>query len=243
MLRKVTLTHAHRLYVFGIFLSVPLLRLWPSVGSSLKIIQTVASVMEILHAAFGWVRSSVSTNIMQALARHMSIWLVVDLNFSILHTNSSILDGVVGPQWNTKEVWFGATVFAWASIEVIRYSMYATEELRCTPSILKFLRYNAFIIFYPVGLVGEISGLLLALEAYKSGLCPPMFPSCATNSVGLYVAYFYLLTALPGRCTSPALVAIPLTIFFRFPQALYAHVFAARQTSCWILQKERVASN
>ena len=80
--------------------------------------------MEILHATLGFVKSSLPANIAQALARHMSLWLVLDLNFSVVHSSSSVMDAVVGPQWNTKEVWFGATVAAWACTEVVRYAMY-----------------------------------------------------------------------------------------------------------------------
>jgi very-long-chain (3R)-3-hydroxyacyl-CoA dehydratase len=159
--------------------------------------------MEILHVALRWVPSSLLTNLMQALARHMSLWLVVDLNFSIAHSSSSAMDAVVGAQWNTKEVWFGATVTAWAAVEVVRYSMYVTEQVGATPSFLRFLRYNAFIVLYPLGFVGEVCGLLLALQSYESGLCPPLFPNCAKNSIGLFVAYFYLLTSVPGACRAP----------------------------------------
>jgi very-long-chain (3R)-3-hydroxyacyl-CoA dehydratase len=184
--------------VLATLLSVPLPRLWSSVGGSLKAVQTVASIMEILHVSLGWVSSSLLTNVMQALARHMSLWLVVDLNFSIAHSSSSVMDQVVGVQWNTKEVWLGATVAAWAAVEVVRYSMYVTEQVGATPSLLRFLRYNAFIVLYPLGFVGEVCGLLLALQSYKSGLCPPLFPQCTSNSIGLYIAYFYLFTAVPG---------------------------------------------
>jgi hypothetical protein len=155
--------------------------------------------MEILHVLFRWVPSSLATNIMQALARHMSLWLVLDLNFNTPHSSSSVIEAIVGPQWNTKEVWLAATVAAWACVEVVRYSMYVCELLGSPPSILKFLRYNAFIVLYPLGFVGEVCGLLLSLEHYSSGLCPPLFPQCTTSSIGLYVAYFYLITSLPGN--------------------------------------------
>jgi len=89
--------------------------------------------MEILHVSFGMVKSSLATNIAQAAARHMSLWLVVDLNFSVVHTlRSSVMDAIVGGQWNTKEVWLAATVAAWTSVEVVRYSMYVFASfLRC----------------------------------------------------------------------------------------------------------------
>jgi hypothetical protein len=139
---------APRTYILAIFLSAPLPRLWPTLGVSLKAVQTIASVMEILHVALRLVKSSLATNVAQALARHMSLWLVLDLNFSVAHSSSSAMDAVVGPQvspilfhnhngvslhyftnvflasqWNTKEVWLAATVAAWASVEVVRYSM------------------------------------------------------------------------------------------------------------------------
>ncbi len=217
---------------------MPLPRLWDSVGGAVKAVQTVASLLEIVHSQLGWVRSSLVTNVMQALARHMSLWLVVDLNFSISHSNNSIMDRVVGQQWNTKEVWFGATVAAWASVEVVRYSMYVTEQLGITPSILKFLRYNSFIILYPLGLIGEACGLLLALEAYKSGLCPPTFTACSNNSVGLYLAYFYLIAVVPGTpaaprgCMSaPLLYAAGHSPLLAGFLKLYTHMFAQRRRS------------
>jgi hypothetical protein len=215
-----------------VLLSVPLPRLWDSVGSSLKAVQTVASTMEILHVLLRWVPSSLATNVMQALARHMSLWLVLDLNFNTPHNSSSVIEAIVGPQWNTKEVWLGATVTAWACVEVVRYSMYVSELLGFTPSILKFLRYNAFIVLYPLGFVGEVCGLLLALPHYRSGLCPPSFPQCATNSLLLYVAYFYLITSVPGNRSlhHHALIRDDiLTYFCRLSQALHAHVCSACQ--------------
>jgi hypothetical protein len=51
--------------------------------------------------------------------------------------------------------------------------MYVTELLGATPSLLKFLRYNAFILLYPLGLVGEVSGLLLAIDAYEPRSASP----------------------------------------------------------------------
>ena len=51
------------------------------------------------------------TNVMQALARHMSLWLVLDLNFSIAHSSSSAMDAVIGAAWNTKEVWLAEVAF------------------------------------------------------------------------------------------------------------------------------------
>ncbi len=215
------------MYILVILLSVPLPRLWSSVGSTLKAVQTVASVMEILHVSLRWVSSSLLTNVMQALARHMSLWLVVDLNFSIAHSSSSVMDVVVGTQWNTKEVWFGATVTAWAAVEVVRYSMYVTEQVGATPSFLSFLRYNAFIILYPLGFVGEVCGLLLALQSYKSGLCPPLFPNCASNSAGLYIAYLYLFTSVPGQCIASPPTRCRISHRAGFLK-LYLHMFAQR---------------
>ncbi len=110
---------------------------------------------------------------------------------------------------------------------------YVTELLRCTPSALKFLRYNAFIVLYPLGLVGEVCGLLLALDAYRAGLCPPSFPNCTTNSVGLYAAYAYLLVAVPGKraaLQSRSLMHSAALISHR-PAGfllLYTHMFAQR---------------
>jgi serine/threonine protein kinase len=55
------------------------------------------------------------------------------VNFSVVHTlRSSSMDAVVGGQWDNKEIWLAATVAAWTSVEVVRYSMYvSTSFLHC----------------------------------------------------------------------------------------------------------------
>ena len=47
-------------------------------------------------------------------------------------------------------------VFCWAITEVVRYSFYTFKD----SEILKILRYNLFLILYPLGVSGELLTIL-----------------------------------------------------------------------------------
>lgn len=64
------------------------------------------------------------------------------------------------------------TVFMWCTIELIRYPFYTVKSLDSLKdsSISRFyghLRYNAFIVVYPLGTTGEMLGCREAYEAVK----------------------------------------------------------------------------
>ena len=57
----------------------------------------------------------------------------------------------------------GATFLVWSLSEVIRYPWYAAGTAGTCPYWLTWLRYTAFIPLYPVGVVGEMAAVYLAL--------------------------------------------------------------------------------
>jgi len=87
---------------------------------------------------------------------------------------------------------FLGCVLAWGCSEMIRYAFFVGQLLRGEPfGWVKWLRYNAFLILYPVGLLSEAWLVYLAL-AYGDGIGP------------VYRGYLFLglLAYLPGKLDS-----------------------------------------
>ncbi|KGB78099.2 hypothetical protein CNBG_4186 [Cryptococcus deuterogattii R265] len=100
--------------------------------------QTLA-VLEVVHAALGWVRSPVGTVASQVASRLWTVWGVVEAAPEITHGH---------PLFTTM-------LFAWSLTEVIRYSFYALSLLSISAPILNYLRYTTFIPLYPLGASSE----------------------------------------------------------------------------------------
>jgi len=124
--------------------------LYSSTKLTLQIFQTGA-VLEILHAMFGLVRSSVQVTTQQVFSRVYVTWAILYM----LPTSQ-------------LSVGFPLLLFAWTITEIIRYSMYAVSLVGNPPHFLTWLRYTFFIIAYPTGVTGELlcsyTGMLYAQE-------------------------------------------------------------------------------
>lgn len=98
---------------------------------SLKISQT-SQYIEVLLSLFGFTKSSFFSSFLQVTAR--------TINTYWLYNNEL-------PYWITLQ-----TLFAWCLTEIIRSLFYISKD----SIILFFLRYNLFIILYPMGASGEL---------------------------------------------------------------------------------------
>jgi very-long-chain (3R)-3-hydroxyacyl-CoA dehydratase len=96
---------------------------YKNIGVITTIVQSVA-VLEIVHAALGWVRSDVVTVAMQVSSRLWSVWGIVEAFPHIAQNH---------PLYTTM-------VTAWAVAEVIRYSFYALALVGIQPAALNWLR-------------------------------------------------------------------------------------------------------
>ncbi|CAJ1005604.1 putative Protein tyrosine phosphatase-like protein, PTPLA [Leishmania naiffi] len=123
---------------------------YPEIAQLLCVAQTGA-LAEILHAAFGVVRSPVGTTFLQVLSRLIVLYGAVRL----------------GDAEATRGLVFVQMVVAWCLSEVIRYSFYGANLVNATVSPLTWLRYSAFMVLYPVGITGEIGCLYKALPYIK----------------------------------------------------------------------------
>ena len=85
---------------------------------------------------------------------------------------------------------FLGCVLAWGCSEMIRYAFFVGQLLRGEPfGWIKWLRYNAFLVLYPVGLVSEAWLVYLSLMQRRADVGP------------VYRGYLFLglLTYLPGK--------------------------------------------
>lgn len=123
---------------------------YPDIAALLCIFQTGA-VAEIAHAAFGIVRSPVSTTFLQVTSRLL-----------VLYGSLRI-----GDTEATKSPIFLQMVVAWCLSEIVRYSFYGANLLNVKLAPLTWLRYSAFMVLYPVGITGEIGCLYKSLPWIK----------------------------------------------------------------------------
>jgi len=134
--------------------------LYANTKLSLQIFQTGAA-LEIFHAIFGLVRSSVQVTTQQVFSRVYVVWAIL-----YMCPTSQLSIG------------FPLLLFAWTITEIIRYSMYAVSLVGNPPFFLTWLRYTFFIIAYPVGVSGELICMYTALlQAMQQDILSVQLPN------------------------------------------------------------------
>jgi len=134
--------------------------LYANTKLSLQIFQTGAA-LEIFHAIFGLVRSSVQVTTQQVFSRVYVVWAIL-----YMCPTSQLSIG------------FPLLLFAWTITEIIRYSMYAVSLVGNPPFFLTWLRYTFFIIAYPVGVSGELICMYAALlQAMQQDILSVQLPN------------------------------------------------------------------
>jgi very-long-chain (3R)-3-hydroxyacyl-CoA dehydratase len=97
---------------------------------------------------------------------------------------------------------FVTLVLVWSMADMIRYAYYATlisvrsRNKQESASLLQWLRYSAFILLYPIGVLSEISLIVLAIPILaRTGKTYPLALACAVPAYvpGLYMLYTYML--------------------------------------------------
>lgn len=125
--------------------------LFQKTGIYLAYLQTVA-LLEVMHAAFGWVRSGVISNVIQIASRLFVIWVA----------------GVYGG--SGKHWAYAMMSCAWALSDFTRYAYYLTQLTETSAPVLKWARYNFFLVLYPVGTLGEAILIFLARLKWSKNL-------------------------------------------------------------------------
>ncbi|KAG8921139.1 hypothetical protein FRC01_000392 [Tulasnella sp. 417] len=111
--------------------------LYMVIGPAVKWIQTGA-LLEVAHSAIGWVRSPLTTTVMQVASRIIVVWGITD-QYPSTHSNPI----------------YASMVLAWSLTEVVRYAFYACNVLGLEPYPLLWIRYTTFWILYPIGAPSE----------------------------------------------------------------------------------------
>lgn len=92
------------------------------VGSVVALVQSLA-ILEVVHAAIGWVRSPVATTAIQVASRLFMVWAVSER---------------YSQAWSSP--FYASMVLAWALTECIRYPFYANQLLGSEGSGLLWAR-------------------------------------------------------------------------------------------------------
>ncbi|ESZ98355.1 hypothetical protein SBOR_1233 [Sclerotinia borealis F-4128] len=142
------------LVVLGrVTLLVPLVgfgQLYPSVGQFIKWTQTMA-LLEVVHAATGVVRASISTTGMQVASRLLLVWLIVN-PFPFVAQSAG----------------YSSMLIAWSVTEVIRYSYFVITLSGYKPAIVTWFRYNTFFALYPLGISSECWLIYKSIEPARN---------------------------------------------------------------------------
>jgi very-long-chain (3R)-3-hydroxyacyl-CoA dehydratase len=108
-------------------------------------------MLEILHSAFGLVKSGITTVFLQVFGRFL------------------ILFAVLGPSVEIHEHPIVYVLFlVWSLIEIFRYPYYALSVLGMEAKTLTWLRYTAWIPLYPLGFTSEATVLWLSIPHFKN---------------------------------------------------------------------------
>lgn len=153
------------------------------VGSAVALVQSLA-ILEVVHAAVGFVRSPVITTAIQVASRLFMVWGVTER---------------YSQAWSSP--FYASMVLAWAITECIRYPFYANQLLDQEGPAMLWARYTTFFVLYPIGAGSEAMCILAMLpnsfpfnksaawdtRAYiYAGLFVIWWP-------GLYVMYTYMI--------------------------------------------------
>ncbi|KAH9878030.1 hypothetical protein J1614_003247 [Plenodomus biglobosus] len=143
-------------------------------------VQTGAG-LEVLHSLVGLVRAPLLTTLMQVSSRFLLVWLIAyPFPQSTMHN----------PAYTTM-------LLAWSFTEVVRYSYFVfTLSGVGVPKLWTWLRYNTFIVLYPLGVSSECwlvySAIPLASRIRKEyGIA--LWAILAVYVPGIYILFTHML--------------------------------------------------
>ncbi|KAK6142109.1 hypothetical protein DH2020_006977 [Rehmannia glutinosa] len=190
-----------------------------SAGELICLLQSLA-FLEVIHGAIGIVPSGFLLPLLQWGGRIHFLLAIVRRIHEVQELPSVFI-----------------TFIAWSLSEVIRYSHYALNCLGSPPNWVTFIRYNAFIVLYPIGVFpGEMWLMYQALPYIKKeNLYADSLPFSYYNFVTVYFFGLKNLYNLPFRLSVQVLL-------FCYPflwMKLYLHVFKQRRSKLGKQQKKK----
>ncbi|KAF1968177.1 PTPLA-domain-containing protein, partial [Bimuria novae-zelandiae CBS 107.79] len=144
-----------------------------------RVTQSLAG-LEVVHSLLGVVRAPLFTTAMQVASRLLLVWGIA-YNF---------------PQTTKYSPAYSSMLLAWSVTEVIRYSYFVFALGGSVPKLWTWLRYNTFLVLYPLGVASETWLIYRAIppaskldEKYGWGLWAVL----ATYIPGFYTLFTYML--------------------------------------------------
>eukprot|EP00922_Rhytidocystis_sp_ex-Travisia-forbesii_P051114 GHVS01075898.1.p1 GENE.GHVS01075898.1~~GHVS01075898.1.p1 ORF type:complete len:248 (+),score=56.78 GHVS01075898.1:30-773(+) len=160
--------------------------LWHSVQHPLQLAQTIA-LLEIVHSVTRLVSSPASTVALQLASRLQLVWIVWPL------------------VEDSRRRWMWLCLLMWALAEMCRYPYFALTVMNPlkVPVFLKWLRYSAFLLLYPVGIACEALCMYNSLPSLQTDPWLRRFPQPMPNALNFQLDLYYvyvvvLLLYVPG---------------------------------------------
>jgi very-long-chain (3R)-3-hydroxyacyl-CoA dehydratase len=149
-------------------------------------LQLANAAIEVAHSLAGIVHSPLSTLILQFAAR---LVITSGVSYALPHSPGNYTPA------------YAMLLVAWAVSEIIRYGYYLLKQIldakgRAIPLVVVWLRYSAFLVLYPAGLLSEPYVVYLSLKSARAlGVAYYGFLVFALASYipGFWILYSYML--------------------------------------------------
>ncbi|XP_037307573.1 very-long-chain (3R)-3-hydroxyacyl-CoA dehydratase [Pungitius pungitius] len=143
----------------------------------------ILAAVEVLNAAFGFVRAGVTSTLIQVVGRNFILFIIV---------------GSVEEMHHQPVVFF--VFYLWSAIEIFRYPFYMLGCFNTEWKTLTWLRYTIWIPLYPLGVLAEAVAVIQSIPIFdKTKLFSIPLPKAIGTSVSFsYVLYVYLVLMLLG---------------------------------------------
>ncbi|KAM6937445.1 very-long-chain (3R)-3-hydroxyacyl-CoA dehydratase [Xenentodon cancila] len=143
----------------------------------------ILTAVEVLNAAFGVVRTSVTPTLIQVFGRNFILFIIF---------------GSLEEMHNRPVVFF--VFYVWSAIEIFRYPFYMLGCFNTEWKILTWLRYTVWIPLYPLGVLAEAVAVMQSIPIFdKSKLLRIPLPKAIGTSISFsYVLHVYLVLMFLG---------------------------------------------
>jgi len=145
-----------------------------------RVVQTGA-VAEVVHSLVGLVRAPLLTTLMQVASRLLLVW-GIGYNF---------------PSTTQYSPAYSSMLVAWSVTEVIRYSYFVFVLAgKGVPALWTWLRYNTFLVLYPIGVASETWLVFRAIqpaERLDERYGYALWAVLATYVPGFYMLFTHML--------------------------------------------------
>ena len=137
------------------------------------------AILEVVHAALGWVRSPITSTAAQVASRVLVV-ILINLFWQV-------------NDYPTFHAGLVIVSIAWTITELGRYSLYGLSLFDNQSQWLLWMRYSFFIVLYPMGVTGE--WLIIGAPIIAHGFHLDIYTGFVLI---LFIAYAYYFPVLYG---------------------------------------------